>query len=115
MAKRKRELLFTVREKDFRFIAKRGSGSGGQKKNKTSSAIQCFHDPSGAMGEAEDMREQSQNRKLAFKRCVESIEFQVWAKLRAEVMMGKVEVQEADDNGKMITRKLRPEEIDNIE
>src|SRR5271154_6038653 len=76
MSDKKKQLMFSVTAKDCEFIDKRGSGKGGQKKNKTSSAIQCRHRPSGAMGEAEDHREQSLNRRLAFKRMAESVEFQ---------------------------------------
>lgn len=108
---KQKELLFRLTEKDFRFVAKRGSGKGGQKKNKTSSAIQCFHDPSGAMGEAEDAREQSQNKKLAFKRCCDTMEFRVWLKMKTDAAMGKIEIQETDENGKQITRLLNHKEI----
>jgi len=108
---RKKQLLWSVTEKDLVFKATRGSGKGGQKKNKTSSAIQCFHEPSGAMGEAEDFREQSRNKKLAFKRMAESKEFQAWAKMKTEAALGNIEITEADDTGKVFTRKVRHEEI----
>lgn len=108
---KKKELLFRLTEDDFRFIAKRGSGKGGQKKNKTSSAIQCFHDPSGAMGEAEDAREQSQNKKLAFKRCCDTVEFRSWLKLKTDAAMGLVEIEETDETGKVVKRKLNHQEI----
>lgn len=108
---KKKELLFRLTEKDFRFIAKRGSGSGGQKKNKTSSAIQCFHDPSGAMGEAEDAREQSQNKKLAFKRCTDTVQFRAWLTMKTDAAMGRIEIEETDETGKTITRKLNHQEI----
>lgn len=111
MKPREKQLLFSVTAKDCTFIDKRGSGKGGQKKNKTSSAIQCMHEPSGAMGEAEDHREQSLNRRLAFKRMAESIEFQTWAKLKADVICGDVEIEENDDNGKRVKRKVRVDEI----
>lgn len=108
---KKRQLLFRLTEEDFVFKAKRGSGKGGQKKNKTSSAIQCFHEPSGAMGEAEDAREQSQNKKLAFKRCTASAEFKSWLQLKIDAAMGKVEIEESDEKGIMRKRLLNHEEI----
>ena len=108
---KKREVLWSVTEKDLIFKATRGSGKGGQKKNKTSSAMQCFHPPSGAMGEAEDFREQSRNKKLAFKRMAESKEFQAWAKMKTEAALGNIEITEADDLGTMRTRKVKHEEI----
>lgn len=111
MKNKKKELLFTVPTKDFEFKATRGTGSGGQKKNKTSSAIQCFHRASGSMGYAEDSREQSQNRKLAFKRCTDSLEFKTWIQLKIDAAQGKVEIEEADEKGNMTRRKVRHEEI----
>jgi protein subunit release factor A len=106
-----RQLLFSITEKDFDFKEKRGSGSGGQKKNKTSSAIQCFHEPSGAMGESEESRKQSQNRKLAFERCVNTPQFQSWLKLKIDAAQGQVEIEEDDDQGNRIKRKIRHEEV----
>ncbi len=108
---KKRELLFRLTEADFRFQAKRGSGKGGQKKNKTSSAIQCWHDPSGAMGEAEDMREQSRNKSLAFKRCTDTLEFRTWLKMKTDAALGLIDIVETDEQGREVRRKLNQEEV----
>jgi hypothetical protein len=108
---RKRTKWFSITKDDCRWIAKRGSGNGGQKKQKTSSAIQCFHDPSGAMGESEDARDQILNRRTAFKRMVESPEFQSWLKLKIDAGLGKVEIEEADEAGNTVKRKLRLDEV----
>lgn len=107
----KREKMFSVTAADCRFIAKRGSGKGGQKRNKTSNAIQCFHDPSGAMGESEDGREQSLNKRLAFERMAKSPEFQSWLKLKIEAGLGHVDITEQTDQGNPTTRKLRMDEV----
>lgn len=108
---KKREKLFTLTEKDFEFKFTRGSGKGGQKKNKTSSACQCFHRPSNSMGEAEDHREQTRNKKLAFERCTKTTSFQGWLKLKIEAALGNIEIEEADDFGTMRKRKVSHEEI----
>lgn len=108
---KKRQLLFSLTEKDFVFKAKRGSGAGGQKRNKTSSAMQCFHPPSKAMGEAEDHREQSKNKRLAFKRCCETLEFKTWLKLKTDAAMGNVIIEETDSTGNIIKRALSHEEV----
>ena len=76
--------LFTLTVKDFDWSYTKGSGSGGQKRNKTSSAVHCMHRPSGAHGYAEDSRSQHDNKKTAFVRLTESKEFQTW--LRTETM-----------------------------
>lgn len=78
--------LFSVTEDDFTWQFFRAGGKGGQKQNKTSSACRCIHPPSGAIGESREERQQSQNRKIAFNRCVNSKEFQNWIKLTASAM-----------------------------
>ena len=46
----------------------RSSGPGGQRKNKTETAIRLRHLPSGITVNATEHRSQAQNRKLAFER-----------------------------------------------
>lgn len=48
--KKKRELVFSLTKDDFEWEYFRGTGKGGQKKNKTSSAVRCKHLESGAVG-----------------------------------------------------------------
>jgi len=63
----------TVRKEDLRIDYYRGSGKGGQKRNKTSSACRITHIPTGIYAQAEDERYQNRNKKLAFKRLVEKL------------------------------------------
>ena len=76
------DLLFKVTKDDFDMQFFRAGGNGGQKQNKTSSACRIVHRASGAVGESREERSQPQNRKIAFRRCVESYQFKAW--LRAE-------------------------------
>jgi protein subunit release factor B len=103
--------MFSVTAEDCRFQAKRGSGKGGQARNKTSNAIQCFHDASGAMGECENGRDQSLNKREAFVRMTKTKEFQSWLNLKIEAGMGRVEIEEASELGNKTTRKLRMDEV----
>lgn len=73
-----KQILFSVTANDCEWSYTRGSGNGGQKKNKTSSAVHCMHRPSGAHGYAEDDRSQSRNKQLAFERMANSKEFKAW-------------------------------------
>lgn len=59
-----------VTKKDLKIEYLRGSGNGGQKRQKTSSACRIHHIPTGLIGYAEDTRSQSTNRELAFNRLV---------------------------------------------
>lgn len=77
----KKELLFSVTASDCEWSYTRGTGAGGQKKNKTSSAVHCIHRPSGGHGYSEASRSQRDNRETAFKKMSESKEFQAWQRL----------------------------------
>lgn len=85
-----KELLFSVGPNDLRFDYYRGSGKGGQKRNKTSNAVRCTHLESGAVGQAEDTRSQHQNKILAFKRMAETKKFKFWHRFEVARKMGKI-------------------------
>lgn len=78
-----RQLLFTVPRKDLKLEFFRAGGKGGQKQNKTSSACRITHIPSGAIGESRDERQQTQNRKLALQRLIDTDVFKGWVKMEA--------------------------------
>jgi protein subunit release factor B len=99
--------MFSVTAEDCEWQYFKGSGDGGQKRQKTSSGARCSHKPSGAVGEATDTRSQLQNRKLAFERMANSPEFQVWIKLEIDCRLGKVEIEEADEKGRKQIKLLK--------
>lgn len=88
MSTKKRELLFSVTASDCEWSYTRGTGNGGQKKNKTSSAVHCMHRPSGAHGYSEASRSQLDNKRDAFTKMANSTEFQKWNKMEAWRRMG---------------------------
>jgi protein subunit release factor B len=93
-----RELIFSVTESDCRFDYYRGSGKGGQKRNKTSNAVRCTHPPSGAVGQAEDTRSQYQNKRIAFQRMAGSDAFKQWHRIEVARKTGRErEAREAAD------------------
>ncbi len=75
-----RKKLFSITASDFRWDYYRGSGSGGQKKNKTENCCRCTHIASGAVSYSEDGRSKEHNRQLAFKKCAATPVFQAWIK-----------------------------------
>lgn len=58
----------TVRKEDFEITYYRGSGPGGQHRNKTDSACRMKHKPTGHVTQSEEHKKQGQNKKAAFKR-----------------------------------------------
>lgn len=85
---KQRRLLFSVTAADCRWDYYRGSGAGGQKRNKTSSAVRCTHKESGAVGQAEDGRSQLHNKQLAFKRMSDTKKFMIWLKIERAKRLG---------------------------
>lgn len=80
-----REHVERVTIKDCVVQTLRGSGKGGQNRNKRDTAVRITHPPSGAVGYAEDERHQLQNKRLAFRRMAESPAFQRWARRHDDV------------------------------
>lgn len=71
----------------------KGSGAGGQHRNKTMSGVRIIHPPSGARAECCEERSQWQNKKTAWRRLANSAAFRVWvakvtsgAKTEAELL-----------------------------
>lgn len=91
----KKELLFSITANDCEWSYTRGTGKGGQKKNKTSSAVHCMHRPSGAHGYSEASRSQLDNKREAFRKMAESKEFRDW--WRIEVARRSGELLEIED------------------
>lgn len=111
-----KELLFSLRASDCEWSYTRGTGKGGQKKNKTSSAVHCIHKPSGAHGYSESSRSQRDNKEDAFRKMYETKEFQKWLKIEiarkngtlheieqeVERQIKNIRVEGKDESGKWI-------------
>lgn len=59
------ETILHLEEKDIEWTTCRGSGAGGQHRNRTESAVQMTHLPTGIRVRVENERSQHQNRDLA--------------------------------------------------
>jgi hypothetical protein len=69
----------------------RASGPGGQKRNKTSSAVRLRHGPSGLIVIAEESRSQHENRARAIRRLRQALYLKVRDELPAEAPAAQVE------------------------
>lgn len=109
-----RQLLFSLSKSKGDFIVQpfKGSGKGGQKRNKTMSACRIIHPASGAVSECQEERSFDQNKKKAFQRLIEKPEFKKWYKVEVARQLGhmkKINRQVEDD---MQSKNIRVESVD---
>tara|TARA_Y100000034_G_C6909755_1_gene423770 strand:- start:9451 stop:9876 length:426 start_codon:yes stop_codon:yes gene_type:complete len=74
----KNTLFFTLHLKDCRWDYYKGSGKGGQKRNKTENCARCTHEDSNSSARSEEGRSKDLNKKKAFKRLLDSYHFNSW-------------------------------------
>ncbi len=107
-----KELLFSITANDCEWSYTRGTGKGGQKKNKTSSAVHCMHRPSGAHGYSEASRSQRDNKEDAFRKMAETKEFKDWMRFEIARRTGQLlEIEDAVNREmKRVTVEVKDEE-----
>jgi protein subunit release factor B len=89
--------IFSVTTSDLREERYRGSGAGGQNRNKRDTGIRFTHEPSGATGESESERSQLQNRREALSRLSKHPKFVAWV---------NAQVAAIDEGYRSIEKKL---------
>ena len=104
-----RELFFSVTAKDCEWNYTKGTGAGGQKRNKTSSAVHCLHPPSGARGYSESSRSQHDNKQDAFLKMTQTKEFKDWIHMEGLKMSGRLAQIESEVERQMQPSKLKIE------
>ncbi len=113
-----KKLFFSLSKSNGDFVVTpyRGSGKGGQKRNKTFSGCRITHAVTGLFVECEEERSFETNKKRAFERLCNKPEFQKWLKFETAKRAGKfndidnivekemrnIRVDVKDDTGKWI-------------
>ena len=100
MMNKERQLLFSVTKDDCDWSYTKGTGAGGQKRNKTSSAVHCKHRASGAKAYSEASRNQLDNKRDAFAKMINTEDFKKWHKLevlRRSGMMDQIDRKVAEE------------------
>lgn len=69
-----------VTKKDLVVTTLKGSGPGGQHRNKTETGVRIEHPASGAVGEATDSKSQHRNKGEALRRMTETPAFKSWVR-----------------------------------
>ncbi|MCB0332361.1 MAG: peptide chain release factor-like protein [Bdellovibrionales bacterium] len=105
-----------IDEKDIIENFIRGSGSGGQKINKTSSCVQLLHKPSGIEVKCQQERSQAMNRYIARRELCDKLEEQIEGKRsKAEQEREKIRRQKRKRSKrakeKMLQEKLKRSEV----
>ncbi len=91
-----RKPILSVTLDDCDVQTKRGSGKGGQNRNKRDTAVRIVHRASGAVGESQEERSQLQNKRTAFRRMVATPKFQAWLRIQlGRTSLAEVEVEKA--------------------
>ena len=107
----RREPLVTVTAKDCRFDYYKAPGKGGQKKNKTESAVRCTHIASKAVGNCSETRSQHKNKSIAFRKMADTKEFRNWLTIENARAMGTL--VDIDDKVDKSMKKIKVEVKEN--
>jgi protein subunit release factor B len=92
----------------------RSSGPGGQRKNKTETAVRLTHLPSGITVIATEYRSQAQNRKLAFERLRErllKLNRPRRRRIPTHIPLGAMEKKKEEKRVRAIKKKMRQKSL----
>lgn len=106
-----RTLLFSLSKdkKDFIVQPFKGSGKGGQKRNKTMSACRIIHSASNTVSECQEERSFEQNKQRAFERLLEKPTFKAWLELETAKATGMLSAVEQKVSEQMCSSNIRVE------
>jgi len=108
-----KHLLFSLSKEKGDFVVQpfKGTGNGGQKRNKTMSACRIIHPASGTVSECQEERSFTQNKKKAFERLVEKEQFKQWLKLETMKHTGEYLVMLDQVEKSMLPSNLKIEGV----
>lgn len=97
MTSASRTKSFSVSIHDCTIETFRCGGKGGSNQNKRDTGVRVRHEPSGAVSESREFREQHRNKVNAFIKMANSDKFQKWVKVEAARRAGKPSPEEIVD------------------
>ncbi|KAH8600867.1 RF-1 domain-containing protein [Bisporella sp. PMI_857] len=96
-----------IPEEEFTETFLKGSGPGGQKINKTASAVQLKHIPTGMVLKVQHTRSRSQNRKIAREMLAERVEMLEKGEASRAAVVGETKKKKKSSAVKKSRRKYR--------
>lgn len=105
----------TVTKDDLEIEYCRGSGAGGQNRNKRDTACRITHIPTGISVRAEDQRTQEANKRLAFKRLADKLVPLMKAAIQSPVEITKItqRIRSYNENRNAVTDHRVPDKVFN--
>ncbi|KAB5563208.1 peptidyl-tRNA hydrolase domain protein, partial [Coniochaeta sp. 2T2.1] len=91
-----------------------GSGPGGQKINKTASAVQLKHIPTGLVVKSQATRSREQNRKIARELLAAKLDVMANGEQSRTIIIGNYKKKRADSAAKKARRKYRKLEEEKV-
>ena len=85
-------MKMTINKKVFRVEYTRGTGNGGQNRNKLETCVTITHIQTGIKEKCEDQRTRGQNEKIAYNRLVEKLRIMVAEKAHNDFVIRKNKV-----------------------
>lgn len=98
-----------INKKDFKIIYTKGTGPGGQHKNKTETCVVITHLPTGMQEKCEDTRSKNRNEKIAMDRLLKKIEEA--KELEKQEKQNKFRKEQINDNKPIRTYNFKRNEV----
>lgn len=93
-----KELVFSIRKDDLVWETFRGSGPGGQHRNKTDSAVRLTHRPSNTTVQCQSDRSQRTNKEQALKQLANHPKFRMWCHQKLKEINEGITIEEKIEN-----------------
>ncbi len=104
-----KQKLFSISKKDFDIQFFRGSGPGGQNRNKVATCVRLLHRESGVETLGVEERMQHQNKMIAFDKMVKHPKFKAWLKLKTAKILHLVPTEKEIEA--MVDKEMTPENL----
>ena len=104
-----KEKLFSITKNDFDIEFLRGTGPGGQKRNKVETCVRLTHRESGAVTMGVEERHQHQNKMIAFDKMLKHPKFKSWLRVKTARALHQMPTDKEIEA--MVDESMKPENL----